>query len=388
MNITVSNADKIRIFSYNTYTLFRKKAAIKNEQDRIDIFDQKWVSGGLLALLKNAIDNNRLLNPNLVRDRLKEVSWHNAISYVKDEQVHYEFRYEGLLCIAQLKKIENSDDLQLTDIWGLRYSNVPPEVICIDLGSVEEKNLLEQIAGKFGKTAEELARDAILEKVHNIIRNLERQNQSLQVEIETLKEQRRQINIDFYKEAITQFRERLEKNYPETAGQESWQSWIYNNNWLFGIQYGQPIEKQKVGFDTIPDFLFPTIDGFIDILEIKRPSHKVISEDPSHRGSFTWSSEATKAIGQVVNYLHEIEINQLQISQKLNRKYTSGLNTPVSLIKPRGFILIGRSNDWNEYKREAFRKLNHALHGIELLTYDDLISRGRSLIDLYIQEIK
>ena len=34
-------------------------------------------------------------------------------------------------------------------------------------------------------------------------------------------------------------------------------------------------------------------------------------------------------------------------------------------------------------KGEAFRKLNYALHGIEVLTYDDLISRGEHLVTMY-----
>jgi hypothetical protein len=114
-------------------------------------------------------------------------------------------------------------------------------------------------------------------------------------------------------------------------------------------------------------------------LEIKKPSHEVIKESKSHSGAFIWSREANEAIGQVVNYLHEIELHQLEISKKLKQEHSLELST----IKPRAFILIGQSDNWNEKQREAFRQLNHALHGIEVITYTDLLVRGENLIKVY-----
>jgi hypothetical protein len=53
-----------------------------------------------------------------------------------------------------------------------------------------------------------------------------------------------------------------------------------------------------IGFRSILDYLFPTPEGFIDILEIKKPTHEVIKEDRSPPGAFCWSAEANEAIGQ------------------------------------------------------------------------------------------
>jgi len=38
---------------------------------------------------------------------------------------------------------------------------------------------------------------------------------------------------------------------------------------MFATQYAAPLPKERVGFSSIPDFLFPTLDGFVDVLEIK-----------------------------------------------------------------------------------------------------------------------
>lgn len=180
------------------------------------------------------------------------------------------------------------------------------------------------------------------------------------------------------KKTIDTLKSRLNQNLPETKGADSWQRWIYTNNWLFGVNYTKPIEKQKININGImPDYLFPTLDGFIDVLEIKLPTFKVIEMDESHNGSWVWSKESNCAIGQVVNYLCEIDRLKLEIENQI--KKTSGKE--ISMLKPRAFILIGRSEAWSKDQREGLRKLNHSLHGIEVLTYSDLVGRGEVFVD-------
>ncbi len=168
--------------------------------------------------------------------------------------------------------------------------------------------------------------------------------------------------------------------FAETAGNDSWQSWIYKNNWIFGINYREPIEKTKINIaGVMPDYLFPTADDFLDILEIKLPEEEVIIKDLSHNGSYKWSSKSNEAIGQVVNYINEMERLQLEIQREYKRVYKKD----ISIIKPRAFILVGKSDTWDLEKKEALRKLNYSLHGIEILTYSDLIVRGESIVNFY-----
>jgi len=162
-------------------------------------------------------------------------------------------------------------------------------------------------------------------------------------------------------------------NYSETAGDGSWQKWIYKHNWLFGVNYQKPIEKAKINLSGImPDYLFPTLDGFVDILEIKLPTDDVILEDRSHSKSWKWSPEANAALGQVINYLCEIDRLHREIEPNITQTY----NIELSLLKPHAYILIGNSTNWSTYKKDALRKMNHSLHGIEFITYKDLLDRG------------
>lgn len=181
-------------------------------------------------------------------------------------------------------------------------------------------------------------------------------------------------------EVVEELRTRLQTgDYSETSGNDSWQKWIYKNNWLFGINYKKPIEKTKINIAGImPDYLFPTLDGFVDILEIKLPDNAVINQDKSHSGSWKWSSETNEAIGQVVNYLGEIDRLRLEIEKNVTTVY----QCEISLLKPRAYILVGDSSNWDSGKKEGLRKMNHALHGIEVLTYKDLLDRGNQALNI------
>jgi len=171
---------------------------------------------------------------------------------------------------------------------------------------------------------------------------------------------------------------RLKGDFSETTGNDSWQKWIYTHNWLFGVNYHDPIEKQKINITGImPDYLFPTLDQFVDVLEIKLPSENVVIKDTSHNGSWVWSDASNYAIGQVVNYLGEIERLRFEIERNIRNVY----ELEFSLLKPRAFILIGQSTDWLLPQKEGLRKLNNSLHGIEIITYSDLINRGRVFSD-------
>ncbi len=178
---------------------------------------------------------------------------------------------------------------------------------------------------------------------------------------------------------VKELQSRLDSNdFPETAGDDSWQKWIYKNNWLFGVNYKKPIERAKINIaGVIPDYLFPTVDGFVDILEIKKPKDDVIKKDPNHLGSWMWTPETNAAIGQVINYLGEIDRLKLEIEREIKFK---DIGCVINLLKPRAFILIGDSRNWKDGKKEGLRKLNHSLHGIEILTYKELLNRGNQFL--------
>jgi hypothetical protein len=188
------------------------------------------------------------------------------------------------------------------------------------------------------------------------------------------------------KKVVEEFKERLTKGeYSETTGDNSWQKWIFEQNWLFGNNYQKPIEKAKINLlGIMPDYLFPTLDGFVDILEIKLPSENVILEDLNHKGSWKWCGVTNEAIGQVVNYLAELDRMRLDIERELRKEF----ELELLILKPRAYILIGDSLNWTTEKKEGLRNLNSSLHEITVITYRDLCDRAEHLANLNNEDIK
>jgi hypothetical protein len=190
-------------------------------------------------------------------------------------------------------------------------------------------------------------------------------------------------NVSLYRKKIEEFESRLRAPQVDTMDEAAWQDWIYKNNWMFGSQYAAPLPKERVGFSSIPDFLFPTLDGYIDALEIKTPAANILIEDRSHPGSHRWSQEASAAIGQATVYIDEIEKNRATLAERIEERY----GVRVSTIRPRALILMGQSDAWRRPELDSFRRLNHALHGIEIISYTSLLRRAKGLVSLFKEEL-
>ena len=211
-------------------------------------------------------------------------------------------------------------------------------------------------------------KDSALEESHS-------RNKELQSRIETLADEIRKYKISDYESVIKDLRVRLHAKYKETAGKDAWQKWIYTHSWIFGVQYTKPIQQFPLTVKSRLDFLFPTPDGFVDILEIKLPSATVLRDG-------RWTVEVSNAISQGLRYIREIEQNHYEIKKRI--KEDAGID--INILKPRVFILIGMSNKWTTQDKEVFRHLNHENNSIEILTYTDLLQRGENLIRLFREE--
>jgi len=272
-----------------------------------------------------------------------------------------------------------------TGLDGAMYylSQKIPDHFSYDTAIINENNLKmisKNIPEVFKKISQKRKdKDYIISKTADIITELGRKKKKLKQEIDSLEKIKLASNIASMLNDLNKFELRLSKKYSETSGKNSWQKWLKNHSWMFGVYYNEPYEKNQVGFSSIPDYLFPTIDGFIDIYEIKLPSHDIIKADTNHSGSFMWSGKANEAISQCVNYLHEIELHQLLLVKNIEKAY----NVKLSFIKPRAFVIIGDKSKLNtEDEKEALRKLNYSLHGIEVLTYNDLKDRGHQILKI------
>lgn len=70
------------------------------------------------------------------------------------------------------------------------------------------------------------------------------------------------------RKAISKFEEMLNQDLLEGE----WQKWFQSNSWVLGSQFVRILDERSIDTQNITDFLMEAYDGFLDIVEIKRPN--------------------------------------------------------------------------------------------------------------------
>lgn len=172
-----------------------------------------------------------------------------------------------------------------------------------------------------------------------------------------------------YKEAIDKLQQMLAD---PSLSEDDYKKWFNEHNWVFGAEYSGTEASSRVGWASRGDIILRTVDGYLDIVELKLPTHEVLIYDKSH-DTFYPSSEVSKAIAQVIKYFQETEDSRLQLEVKEN----------LPFLKPRGRIVIGRSTAWDRKQYDALRRINAALQSVQVLTYDHLFDSAKRLTAYY-----
>ncbi len=170
-------------------------------------------------------------------------------------------------------------------------------------------------------------------------------------------------------ESLVRFREML----TEALVEHDWQRWFQTNDWVFGSDFVRVLDERAIDTDNIADYLMEAYDGFLDIIEIKRPSRglRFWAETRDHE-NLVPATDLVKAITQVTNYLFEVE--QEANSQKFLDR------VGVRVVKPRATLVFGRSEQWGDDERHAYRILNRSYHDLTVLTYDHVLDRAERIL--------
>src|SRR5262249_37550171 len=113
-----------------------------------------------------------------------------------------------------------------------------------------------------------------------------------------------------------------------------------------------------------------TTDNYIELIEIKTPlkGKPLFLFDSSHNSYYT-SSELSKALGQVENYIEKLD----------QERNTILANDQEDTSKIRAKIILGRDGDKSQ--QQALRRFNGHLHRIEVLTFDQLLRIAQRVLD-------
>jgi hypothetical protein len=170
--------------------------------------------------------------------------------------------------------------------------------------------------------------------------------------------------------AIKEFGKMLEQDRKE----DSWQEWFQKNSWVLGSEFVRILDERHIDVQNISDFLMEAYDGFLDIVEIKRPEGDLRFWAASlDHGNYVPSSDLTKAITQASRYIYEVEreANSLKFLERVGQ---------VKTVKPRCILIFGRSNDWNSNQIETYRIMNAGFHNLTVMTYDHVLKRAKRIV--------
>ena len=184
------------------------------------------------------------------------------------------------------------------------------------------------------------------------------------------------IEISDRKKALKEFWE----NYKNDVNESIWQNWFEKNNWVLGTDFVRISDDRRIDVKNISDFIAENLDGFIDVIEIKKAgeSKKFFEAHEDHENLIP-SLNLTKAITQLLNYISTLEkkANDIDTTNRLGR-----------ILKPRGILIYGNSQNWTEKEYQAYRLLNSSLTNITIYTYDMVYKRARKMNEYLTNEKK
>jgi len=170
----------------------------------------------------------------------------------------------------------------------------------------------------------------------------------------------------YFEKIIKEFKQKLSRS---VQSETVWQKFLSNYILVLRNTYGEVLEKESVSLQgKFPDFMLIDPYSYLDIYEIKRPNTVLMSFDKS-RSNYFWSTEMSKAISQVENYIHQIERN----SDALINDIRKAKAIDVNIVRPRGYIIAGcRDQLKNPKMLDDFRILVHSMKNLDVILYDDL----------------
>lgn len=181
------------------------------------------------------------------------------------------------------------------------------------------------------------------------------------------------FNLKALRRLVREMKKRIETHKSEGT----WRKLLREN--ILSIQRGyiELIPKADLGLSgaSYPGFFLITSDGYVDIPEIKTPFTELLSYDEDSQ-THVWSVEIAGAVARVENHLQSVS----KLGNELRKKVKDCCGIELPVIKPRGIIFAGNSAQFkgNRPAREDFELLNAASQNVNVVTYDELLTRLRN----------
>lgn len=219
--------------------------------------------------------------------------------------------------------------------------------------------------------------------------------------------QNRRSKLDFFHSLLTNtdFFESERKKLGENKRTEDvWQTFFESNPWIFG--YGlqliaceglddKKLEQTVVGHDVI-DGAGKRIDAFLKtkgsiskilFCEIKTHLPNLLIETYDRPGVFVPAKELRGAVAQIQKTIHKATLKLQENFHRPTKDNGDPTGEELLFVKPRGIVVIGKLDDFkmeegiNYEKLSSFELYRQQMHGIEILTFDELYERVKFIVE-------
>jgi hypothetical protein len=141
---------------------------------------------------------------------------------------------------------------------------------------------------------------------------------------------------------------------------------LTENPILFGTEYARVIPKHGLGDEYEMDYALERVSGLVDLVEIEASTHPLFTQAGNPR------KELVHAEQQVIDWLDWIEQHGEYARHRL-----------PGLMQPLGYVIIGGTLGMSEEERKRLHRRNSMFRGaLQILTYDDLLDRARTLLQI------
>lgn len=170
---------------------------------------------------------------------------------------------------------------------------------------------------------------------------------------------------------------------PSTT-EAKWQSFLSANPFVLTMAFHYPVfkigDQPYVGGKlhtgqggSYSDFLMAAaVTNNLALIEIKRPGSSLLGKE--YRGIYPPSTELSSAVAQIVAQSAEFKANFKYVGTELDRNGYQPHSVACVLI-------IGRKPT-DEAHAKGFEQYRHSLHGVIVVTFDELVERLQSLYNL------
>lgn len=169
----------------------------------------------------------------------------------------------------------------------------------------------------------------------------------------------RSASIRVTEAIIRQLEEMIDNELPEARYQE----FLRLNPVLLDPLAAEVISQARLGSDLITDYVIRCHDSRYLVVEIEKPQDAMMTSQNN------FSAKFTHAMGQILDFQNWISENNSYAQSKL-----PGIDCPS------GIIVIGRRDKMSAQQEKKLRRWCRNSKSVEVLTFDDLVRRGRLLL--------